>query len=153
MLRDYARPRKTAPSADNRILLIPVADLQIGKIDGGGTESTIERFARLTQDIADEIRATTKGKVPAIVLAYAGDCLEGPVSQGGRLVTRLDLSLTEQLRVYRRLLTHQIGVLAPLCDRMLVMLLPGNHDERRGSSLPSPRTPGPSRARAPWPTR
>lgn len=63
------------------------------------------------------------------MLAYGGDCVEGVVSQGGKLATRLDLSPTEQIRVYRRLVAYQIAVLAPLCDELLVMVVPGNHDQ------------------------
>ena len=70
-------------------------------------------------------------KVDGILLPWLGDCMEGLVSQGGALAMagRLDLTMTEQLRVYRRLMLHQIQSFAPLSDRIVIPVVPGNHDE------------------------
>jgi hypothetical protein len=53
------------------------------------------------------------------------------VSQGGALAAagRLDLTMSEQLRVYRRLMLYQIQQFAGLTDRIIVPVVPGNHDE------------------------
>jgi hypothetical protein len=107
--------------------MVPVGDLQVGKPDGGGTAGTIERFARLTEAVAQRILASPGGRVEALVLPWLGDCIEGLVSQNGRLP--LDISVTEAVRVVRRLMLHQLAVLAPLADRILVPVLAGNHDE------------------------
>lgn len=72
---------------------------------------------------------TERGRVETLVLPWLGDCLEGVVSQGGRLAARLDLSITEHVRVYRRLMMHQVATLAPQADRVMVAAVPGNHDE------------------------
>jgi hypothetical protein len=107
--------------------VVPVGDLQVGKIDGGGTDYLIERFAKLTDSIA--VRLSAVGGAHRLILPWLGDCIEGIVSQGGRLATRLDVSVTEQVRIYRRLLLHQIATLAPLAEHVIVPVLPGNHDE------------------------
>lgn len=57
------------------------------------------------------------------------NCIEGVVSQNGRLITRLDLSVTEQVRLVSRMLQHKLGVFAPLADKILSVHVPGNHDE------------------------
>jgi hypothetical protein len=121
-----ARPvvHKGAPE---RILMVPAGDLQLGKPDGGGSPATIERFCRITDDIADEIKKD--GFNTSLILPWMGDCIEGMVSQRGRLVASLDLTITQQVRAYRRLMMHQIALLAPLAVKVLIPVLPGNHDE------------------------
>jgi hypothetical protein len=39
--------------------------------------------------------------------------------------------VSEQVRVVRRLLMHMLATLAPMADRVLVLCVPGNHDELR----------------------
>lgn len=118
-----------------RLLMIPAGDLQLGKPDGGGSAATIERFCRITDEIADEIKVG--GFNTSLILPWMGDCIEGLVSQKGRLVASLDLTITQQVRAYRRLMMHQIGVLAPLAVKILIPVLPGNHDETyREQSMP-----------------
>lgn len=120
---------RTVPPRDlpERILMVPAGDLQLGKPDGGGTAATIERFCRITDDIADEVKR--EGFNTSLILAWMGDCVEGIVSQRGRLIASLDMPITEQVRVYRRLMMHQIAMLAPLAIKILIPVLPGNHDE------------------------
>jgi hypothetical protein len=113
--------------APPRILMVPSGDLQLGKPEGGGTEATIERFARYTNDIAKDLAES--GGVELLVLPWLGDCIEGIVSQGGRNIASLDLPITAQVRVYRRLMMHQLLTLAPYAKNVLVPVVPGNHDE------------------------
>lgn len=121
---------------DNKVFVIPVGDLQVGKIDGGGTPELIERFAELTDKVRHRLEIS--GGTKRLVLPWLGDCIEGIVSQGGRLATRLDVSVTEQVRIYRRLMMHQIATLAPLAEHVVVAVVPGNHDEttRQFSTTP-----------------
>lgn len=111
----------------NDVFVVPVGDLQVGKTDGGGTPGLIERFAKMTASVQE--RLSESGGVHRLVLPWLGDCVEGIVSQGGRLATRLDISVTEQVRVYRRLMLHQIATLAPYAEHVIVPVVPGNHDE------------------------
>jgi hypothetical protein len=127
ILGDYQHhPFRDVPYGDG-VFIVPVGDLQVGKIDGGGTEALIDRFAELTGKV--EQRLASSGPVRRVVLPWLGDCIEGIVSQGGRLATRLDVSVTEQVRIYRRLMLHQIATLAPYAEHVIVPVVPGNHDE------------------------
>ena len=102
--------------------VIPIGDLQIAKMENP-TEELLERSIRLVS------AAAPREHVPHIHLALLGDCLEGMVSQGGRNRWRTTLTLTEQVRVLRRLILKFVEILAPLCDRLTVVSVPGNHDE------------------------
>ena len=129
ILGRYPRPRPAAVGSG--ILVAACGDLQAGKRNdkGGGTAVLVETFARVTAAVAERIHQTQAGRVQTLLLPWLGDCLEGVVSQGGRLAARLDLSVTEQVRVYRRLMMHQLATLAPLAEAVIVPVIPGNHDE------------------------
>lgn len=108
------------------VFMIPVGDTQLGKPDGGGSAATVARFAAMTDQAGQKILANGCQR---LILPWLGDCLEGVVSQGGRNVATLDLSITEQVRVFRRLFLHQIATLAPLADEVIIPVVGGNHDE------------------------
>lgn len=123
----------------DRIVMVPAGDLQLGKADGGGTAATIERFCRLTDEIGNRILTEDTGRrgSTSLILPWLGDCIEGIVSQKGRLIASLDVTLTEQVRIYRRLMMHQIAVLAPKAARVVIPVVPGNHDETtRAQQMP-----------------
>jgi len=122
-------PRR--PDTKGRIVMVPAGDLQLGKSEGGGTAATVERFCRITDEIGDTILSEDNDRYghTALILPWLGDCIEGIVSQKGRLLASLDVPITEQVRLYRRLMMHQIAVLAPKAVRVVIPVVPGNHDE------------------------
>lgn len=131
IMAQYGKPvfRQKVPAPD-RLLLIPSGDLQLGKPDGGGTAATVDRFCRITDEIAGMIGREDAGQLrTALILPWLGDCIEGVVAMKGRTIARLDMPITEQVRVYRRLMMHQLGVLAGLAVKVLIPVVPGNHDE------------------------
>lgn len=110
------------------------SDQQIGKKTGsGGTQQSIDRLLNLTSQSVARFKGLQKMglNLGTIVLGLPGDHVEGNTSQGGRLqsVSASDLGLTEQVRVARRLLMAQIKALAPYCERLIVPVVNGNHDE------------------------
>lgn len=112
----------------NRILLVPSGDLQLGKSERGGTEATVDRFARYTNEIARDL--VDSGEIlDTLVLPWLGDCIEGIVSQRGKNIAMLDRTITEQVMIYWRLMHYQIAKLAPFARRVIVPVVPGNHDQ------------------------
>ena len=126
------RPRR--PASGNKATATPtfvhvVGDLQVGKPDGDGSEGTVRRFYDSLDRAVTRYKALRKRNlVSPVLLPWVGDCVEGTNSQGGRLVGRLDLTLTEQIRVLRRLAADQITAFADLAD-VTVAAVPGNHGE------------------------
>ena len=107
-----------------------VGDTQLGKSDGDGTAGTIRRFRDSLDLHLEHLAAVRKrANVTRVLLPWLGDCLEGNQSQGGALRQRLDLTLTEQIRVYRRLMTEQVLAYAATGLEVVVVPIPGNHDE------------------------
>lgn len=128
------RRPKVPESSDNGLMFcVAAGDLQLGKIDGDGTDGTVQRFLDKTDAAVARLRELRRSKrnVKGILLPWLGDCIEGLVSQGGSLAAagRLDLTVTEQVRLYRRLVLHQVQQFAGLSDRVVIPVVPGNHDE------------------------
>jgi hypothetical protein len=104
-------------------------DFQFGKSDGDGTAGTIDRVIQSIDNGAAEFRQSRKKHTAFAHLSFMGDCLEGFVSQGGKNAWRTELTLTEQLRLTRRVFLYAIDAFAPLTERLTVVSVPGNHDE------------------------
>lgn len=137
------RPRTTTTKHTREgTFVVPSGDLQLGKPDGGGTAATVDRFLHETELTLRRLRRTLgKGKKAAtVVLPWLGDCIEGIVSQSGANNMRLDLTPTEQVRVYRRLMWAQVEQFAHVADRLIIPVVPGNHDEpmRIAGKQPTP---------------
>lgn len=119
--------------------IVVLADTQVGKIDGEGSEGIIKNVLHKTDLAVARLKELRKAgrEIDTIYLPQLGDCIEGMNSQGGKHIWRTDLDLTAQIRVYRRLLLHMVKTFAPLADKVIVPCVPGNHDEavRVGNSM------------------
>lgn len=126
-------------SVSNVAFVVVLADTQVGKIDGGGSEQIIKNVLHKTDLAVARLKELRKSgrEINTVYLPQLGDCIEGMNSQGGKHIWRTDLDLTAQIRVYRRLLLHMVKTFAPLADRVIVPCVPGNHDEavRVGNSM------------------
>ena len=129
----------TEPRSGGFAYVVVLADTQVGKIDGGGSDQIIENVMSKIDAAVIRLKELKKTgrQIDAIYLPTLGDCIEGMNSQGGKHIWRTDLDLTSQIRVYRRLLLHMIKQFAPHADRIIVPCVPGNHDEavRVGNSM------------------
>jgi len=121
--------KSTPPTLQNpsAAYLVALGDLQLGKMDGDGVEGTVGRFLDKTQAAVARYKRIAKGS--PIYLAHLGDCIEGFVSQGGGNTFRTTLTTTEQVRLYRRLLIEQIKAFSAVAPKLVVVGVPGNHDE------------------------
>jgi len=126
------KPRKAAgvavKGADLPAFVFTAGDLQLGKPDGDGTEGTVQRFLdSLDRALARYKVLRKRGQCGPVLLAWVGDCIEG--TQASNPSTRADLTLTEQVRVYRRLMAEQVAAFAAAADSVHVAVVPGNHDD------------------------
>ncbi|WP_063023838.1 hypothetical protein [Nocardia niwae] len=106
-------------------------DLQFGKIDGDGVQGTIDRyFTSVDRAVTELKQRQRRDSIGAVHLAFVGDCIEnGGVSQGGKLAWRQSLTVTEQVRLWRRTLLETVKAFAPLADEIAVSVIGGNHDD------------------------
>lgn len=118
-------PPKAAVGSE--AFVVALGDLQLGKVDGDGVEGTVARFLDSTAAAVERYQRLAPGA--PVYLAHLGDCIEGFMSQGGANAWRTTLTTTEQVRLYRRLLLEQVKAFAPHTPELVVVGIPGNHDE------------------------
>ncbi len=125
-----ARRRKPPVGGPVAFVFAP-GDLQLGKMDGDGAAGTVQRFEAAVVAGAERVAALRKAGTPVghVHLAFLGDCVEGFTSQGGANAWRTTLTVTEQIRLLRRLMLLAVETFAPLAPRVTLVSVPGNHDE------------------------
>ncbi|MFD7976692.1 hypothetical protein [Streptomyces sp. NPDC059071] len=110
--------------------VIALGDMQFGKIDGDGVEGTLQRTVECINEAAERLAwYRSRFDVGHVHVAWLGDHIEGFQSQGGANVWRTPLTLTEQIRLDRRVKLHTMLTLAPLVERLTMAAVPGNHGE------------------------
>lgn len=117
----------TGSTTTDQAFVLALGDLQLGKMDGDGTEGTVARYLAATTAAVARYRKIAKGS--PVYLFHLGDCIEGFMSQGGANAQRTTLTTTEQVRLYRRLLIEQVKAFAAVAPELVVVGVPGNHDE------------------------
>jgi hypothetical protein len=122
---------KKAPPTTGGAFLVSIGDTQFGKVDGDGVEGTIRRVLDSTQGAVERLEELRRrGHRPEhVYITWLGDCIEGFVSQGGGNAWRTPTTLTEQVRIVRRLMLEQIDAFRGLADGVVLASIPGNHDE------------------------
>jgi len=106
--------------------VVAVGDMQIGQVGpSGDIFEAVENTLRAIDLAADEIER--HGGAEQILVAWLGDHIEGFASQGGRNAWRTPLTQTEQIRLTRHVMRYSVQVLEPLCHRLVLAAIPGNH--------------------------
>jgi hypothetical protein len=110
---------------------VAMGDLQTGKGDGGGTPALVARYLdRIDRAAAELVRLRKCGlPIGSVYFPALGDCVESVRGHYAMQMFGVDLSLTEQIRVYRRMRLYGIKRLAPLAKSLICPEIPGNHDE------------------------
>lgn len=127
-IRDY-EPAVTRPTGSHGFLVL-LGDMQFGKIDGDGPAGTVNRVVQCLNEAADQLVAARKlFDIGHVHIAWLGDHVEGFVSQGGANSWRTQLTLSEQIRLTRRVMLHALKLFAPLGLKVSMAALPGNHGE------------------------
>lgn len=104
---------------------LQISDTHIGKgaIDGGDSAGISERWQKsVLAALGDK---TYRG----IHIAFLGDLIEAYVSQGGANISGSDLTLTEQLRIARHLVTWTIIEALNRAPEVIVSATAGNHGQ------------------------
>ena len=105
-----------------------LGDMQFGK---EGTEKAVEYVIECLNQAAVKIAMLQSFgyRIGHIHIGWLGDHIEGFESQGGANAWRTSLTLTEQIRLTRRVMLHALGTFAPLAERVTMVAVPGNHGE------------------------
>lgn len=137
-IKKWRPPRGAKPATGELTALYAVGDTQWGKDAGDGTEGTVRRVRNALSEALARQQEIKKRGVGPIAIPQMGDCIEGVVSQGGKIAGRLDLDLTSQIRVGRRVLLEWVKAFAPLTNELIIPVVPGNHDESHRQLITDP---------------
>lgn len=116
---------KRVEQKTDELFVFAMGDSQLGKPDGDGTDGIIRAW---TQSLTTARTEWTKAGRPQVLVAGLGDHLEGNQSQNGRNFYRSDLTVSEQLRVFRRMLLRTIDTFIE-APHITVGIVNGNHDD------------------------
>lgn len=124
------KPRAPSKPSGGAAFVFHACDLQLGKVDGDSIEGTVEAFLSSVDIAVEEFtRLSAHRGTSTVQLVFPGDICEGNQSQGGALMWRTVLTITEQMRMMRRLFFHVVERFAPLADVVYLDVVNGNHDE------------------------
>ena len=125
------RPSKTIKHTGELSAIYAIGDTQYGKDGGDGTDGTVRRVLNSIDESVNRHKELLKSgrNIGAICLPQLGDCIEGSSSQHGKILGRSDLGVTQQVRLGRRILMNWVKAFVPLSERLIVPVVPGNHDE------------------------
>jgi predicted phosphodiesterase len=125
------KPKSIQPVSGPLFAIYAIGDTQYGKDAGGGTEETVNRVLRGLDEAVERHKELLKlgRRIGTVVLPQLGDCIEGSASQKGMILGRSDLGVTQQVRLGRRILMAWVKAFAPLCEELIIPVVPGNHDE------------------------
>ncbi|MET9642484.1 hypothetical protein [Streptomyces syringium] len=128
---DNHQPRQLATAAEgDHTFVIALGDMQFGKADGDGPAGTLKRTIECIDRAAELLDVYRRRfDIGHVHMGWLGDHVEGFVSQGGSNSWRTSLTLTEQIRLTRRVMLHGALTMAPLASRVSMAAVPGNHGE------------------------
>ncbi|MFF4026995.1 hypothetical protein ACFYY5_29520 [Nocardia elegans] len=105
-------------------------DLQLGKRSrDGDTEQIIERYLDSVDQAVAEFEHLQRHGIEGVQISMPGDCIEGAVSQNSKNLWLTKETVTEQVRILRRLMLHTVERFAPLVGKVYLDVANGNHDE------------------------
>lgn len=110
--------------------IFQASDQQLGKRSReGSTEQIVERYIQSVEAAKEQFKNWAWQGIEGIQISVPGDCLEGVVSQRGGNIWLTQETITEQVRILRRLLYHTVAEFAPMANHVYLDVVNGNHDE------------------------
>lgn len=113
---------------------LQIGDTHIGKDlgNGGGSDVLATRWKESVSEAISDFKVyggCHSKSYDGIHLAFLGDLIEGYTSQSGANIAGTDLTLSEQLRLARHLVSWTIQEVLKISDHVIVSAVPGNHGE------------------------
>ncbi len=133
LVRNYKPCPSSTPHTGELAFIVCLNDWQIGKSDGDGTDGTIIRIMNAIDAVEhriNELRRAGRGLSTLYVMGL-GDMIENCGDHYAQQAFRAELSMTEQLRVTRRLIIEALMRWSSMFDKVVVAAVQGNHGEIR----------------------
>lgn len=137
---ESAKPEPRALQEGPYWFVYQAGDLQLGKRSrDGSTEQIIRKYMQSTVAAVIELEALAdEFGVEGVQLCFPGDCMEGIVSQGGKNLWLTPETMTEQTRIFRRLLLWTVDKFRKAAPRIYLDVVNGNHDQAQRAQNTKP---------------
>lgn len=134
-VRSHKPIKKAAPTGESDFLVV-IADPQLGKSDGDGTEGTTRRWLRAIDGVQERYRELRKmgRSLGRLVIVDLGDIFENCAGFYPQQAFRVELNHRDQMKLGRRLFTQSFKQMAPDFTDVLGVAVGGNHGERRNET-------------------
>lgn len=132
LISRHRRPKTAAPAGD-RAFVVCLNDWQVGKADGDGSDGITRRVLAAIDAVEQRVKELrrTGRSLGVLYVVGLGDMIENCSDHYAQQAWRTELTLTEQIRVTRRLIVKALTRWAGLFDKVVVAAVPGNHGEVR----------------------
>lgn len=133
IMRHKAPVRPKTSTADAEAFAVVIGDWQLGKADGDGTGGIIDRILAAIDAVevrVKELRRVGRNLTDLYVFGV-GDIIESCEGHYAMQAFQTQLTLTEQIRAARVLITKALQRWSRLFDRVVVAVVQGNHGEVR----------------------
>ncbi len=129
-----SEPRRPNPASrvGGSALVVSWNDWQLGKAEGGGSEATAARIVAAFDGVVrrvQQLRAQGQ-RIGRLVIVGGGDMVEG-CDMFANHSWHVDADRRSQVRAVTALILEGLDVLAPLFERVTLLVVPGNHGENR----------------------
>lgn len=115
---------------------VVLADWQLGKPEGGGSEATAQRVLSAIEAVLRRVAELKRLKRPlgTLQIIWTGDSVEGCLGHYEMQTFGVDLDRRGQVNAVRTLLLEAIRVWSPHFDKVRLIAVGGNHGENRSSN-------------------
>lgn len=135
-IKKKAKVKRPAETDSVYDMVVCLSDWQVGKGEGDGSQGTVDRVMDSLAKLVEHIKDLRKvGRGPRYIYATGmGDLVEQCSGHYPMQAFQTDLDRREQMRVVRRLILAYVDALIPLCQKLVLVAVPGNHGENRNGS-------------------
>jgi len=129
------KPAKpTLPTGEKAMLLL-LADWQMGKMEGGGSQLIVDRLVIFQDRSMARLKDLKKlgHVINTVYLVGLGDLIEQCAGHYAMQTANTDLDRREQMRIARRLIMRHVDLLVDAGYNVVLGAVPGNHGENRNA--------------------
>jgi predicted phosphodiesterase len=127
---------KTQVMYGDGVFNVVLADWQMGKNEGGGTQATAQRVLDAISAVLRRVEELKRLKRPlgTLQIIWTGDSVEGCLGHYEMQTFSVDLDRRGQINAVRTLLLEAIRQWAPHFEKVRIVAVGGNHGENRSKS-------------------
>ena len=134
-IKKHKRPKVEVLYGDG-VFNVVLADWQIGKGEGGGSQATAKRVLEGIEAVLSRVKELKRIKRPlgTLQVIWTGDSVEGCLGHYEMQTFSTDLDRRGQVNTVRTLLLEAIRQWAPHFEKVRVLAVGGNHGENRSTN-------------------